>query len=316
MTGAFTYTLGAVYGQRLFSQTLTAAELAAAPPEITIYDATHDPAVISIAHIEIFIEPITLADLGSGLLVAQFIRHQNSSDRVYSSGRGFEDGREAVLLLQFPAGARVLNDGAAGRYVLIEDMAPLPDSLIDTLPVLPGEAHQAQLDYFLPYAGELEFEQAFNNALAAQVRVTVAGALRVESDFLELANRAESDYADSLRTYAGPLALAKEPVLRFVIKAGAGLAGAAIISSDALLPLLGGGGAAMLAGGLLSFAWARRRRDPNSDIEALVKDLARLDEKHEQGQLNHDVWHQQRRELKAKLAELMAGELETGRDEE
>ena len=40
---------------------------------------------------------------------------------------------------------------AAGAYVVIEDMERLPDSVIDTLPVMPGEGHRLLLEYFLPY---------------------------------------------------------------------------------------------------------------------------------------------------------------------
>ena len=41
---------------------------------------------------------------------------------------------------------------SGGRYVVIEDMARLPDSVIDTLPVLPGEGHHViLLEYWLPF---------------------------------------------------------------------------------------------------------------------------------------------------------------------
>ncbi len=307
LSAAFTYTVGAVYGQRLFSQVLPAENLVEARPALMLYDATHDPAVISVAHIELFIEPIKLADLGAGFLVSQRISHRNASDRMYTSGRGFDDGREAVLLLQFPSGARVLSGDDSGRYVLIEDMAPLPNSLLDTQPVLPGTAQQSWLEYFLPYANELQFEQAFNNALDAEVRITLAGALTIDSDFLRLVEEAP---ADNLRVYAGALKMERAPRLSFLISGAPfspSSANSALVTSD-VFPALLLGGTALAAISLAGWRWTRRRQNPAGQIEALVKELARLDEAHEQGQLNHDLWHQQRRVVKAKLAELMEAE--------
>ena len=62
---------------------------------ITVYDLAHDPSVVSVASIDLYINPLRLDDLGDGLLMTQVVGYRNDSDRLYTSGRGFEDGREA-----------------------------------------------------------------------------------------------------------------------------------------------------------------------------------------------------------------------------
>ena len=49
----------------------------------------------------------------------------------------------------------------------------------------------------------------------------------------------------------------------------------------------------------------RRKGGAGNEIDALVSELARLEEGHDQGRINHDLYHHRRRELKAKLARLM-----------
>ena len=78
-----------------------------------------------------------------------------------------------------------------------------------------------------------------------------------------------------------------------------------LITSDTLLPLLLGMGA---AGAALSVGLAllrRRQGNRSGSIESLVRQIAQLDEAHERGQINHDVYHQRRRAFKDKLAALM-----------
>ena len=52
--------------------------------------------------------------------------------------------------------------------------------------------------------------------------------------------------------------------------------------------------------------WRRRAPDQSSSIDSLAKQIAQLDDEHDRGQINHDLYHHRRRELKAKLAELMS----------
>ena len=308
LTSAFNYTVGAVYGERLFSRHLAAGQATANGYQqtITLYDMTDDPQVVSVRRIDLFIDAVNLADLGAGWLISQVIGYRNSSDRIYTSGRGFDDGREAVLLLQFPTGARLLSGDENGRYVVIEDMERLPNAIIDTLPVMPGDAHEVVLEFFLPLDGDLYYEQAFNNLVDAEINLTLAEDLQVESGFLTLSS--DSGTGDDLRVYTGQLAMEREARLQFAI-IGDPFATSSddrnVITSEnlpALMIAAGGLAAALLAGWALLM---RRGHKGENELDSLVAELARLEADHDQGRINHDLYHHRRRELKVRLAQMM-----------
>ena len=303
LTNDLNYVLGVVYKGRLFSRHLAAEE--ASDLTITVYDVTEDPLVISVGRIDLFVEAVKLAELGSGLYITQIIGFRNSSDRIYTSGRRFDDGREAVLLVQFPQGAQALSNDAGGRYVFIENVGQLPNSVIDTLPVPPGNKHQVILEYFLPLAGSAKFEQDFNSVVDAEVRVMLSAGLDVVGDSLSLENAEQ--VTEDARVYGGWLTMESEARLSFVISGDpdATSRGEMVVTQDqlAILILSAGVLGAALFGGLGYRQW--RKGAPTSEIERLAQELARLDDAHDQGRLNHDLWHQKRRELKARLAELM-----------
>ncbi len=308
LRGDYSYVLGAVYDGRLFSKRLPQLSSAIDAPEqtLTIYDETTDPLVVDIAQIDLYIEAVNGEDWGAGLYVSQLVSFRNASDRIYTSGRAFDDGREAVLLLQFPRGAQVLSGDQGERYVLIENMDSLPNSVIDTQPVAPGADHQIALEYFLPYSGGLDFQQDFSNALDAKVTLRIADTLMVESDTL-LAEREGAE--DDSRVYTGRLQLEDKPQLTFRIS-GDPFATTSVdpyVVTGEALPLLLAVAAALVGGALVALGWLQRTRTgASSEIDGLVSELARLDADHDQGRINHDLYHHRRRELKAKLSALMA----------
>lgn len=298
------YVLGVMYNEGLFSRKLDSGDISGASDVvITVYDTTNDPLAVSVAQVDLTIEPVRLADMGAGLRVSQFLTVRNNSDRVYMSGRGFDDGREAALLIQFPLGARLISGDQAGRYVVIEDIERLPNSVIDTWPVLPGEVHALVLEYWLPYENELRFEQAFNNRMDAEVTVTLAGNLELASGWLL---EIDGDYGNGNRVYHANLRMDGESEIGFSISGDPFLTSSDddwVITSEALPALLIGALAA--AGFFIAMGLAKRRGDRAGDIERLVKELARLEVDHDQGRINHDLYHHRRRELKAQLAEKM-----------
>ena len=297
------YAVGAEYAGRLFSQRVFPLE--EAEQTITIYDATNDPLAVSVARVSLSLEPATLEGLGAGLYISQILTYRNDSDRIYLSGRGFEDGREATLLIQFPQGARLLSGDANGRYVVIEDVQGLPDSAIDTLPVLPGEVHDLLLEFWLPYQDGARYEQKFNNRIDAEVTITAAEELRLESEWL---GQGAANESGAYQSYSAALRLDRDPRIGFEIS-GQPFATSSderfVVTSEALPVVLLG--AFALAGALLGgLGLMKRRQDRSgSEIDRLVAELARLEADHDQGQINHDLYHHRRRELKAKLAQLM-----------
>ncbi len=308
LSADISYVIGVIYDGRIFSRLLPAGEY---EQTITIFDLTNDPAVISVAAVDLFLNPVQLNPHGAGLHITQIIRYRNDSDRIFTSGRGFDDGREASLLLQFPLGAKIMSDDAGGRYVLIEDLEGLPDSLpallIDTLPVAPGDAHEIIVEYFLPYIEGLDFEQAFNNRVEGDITVVLPKTLTIES--AELHETPEGGGSDNVKVYAGRLNQDRDPRLRFEIAGdpfatssddSGVLTGESLLA--ALLTLIAA--AVALLGGIV--LWRRRAPDQSGSIDNLAKQIAQLDDEHDRGQINHDLYHHRRRQLKARLAELMS----------
>lgn len=300
------YALGAEYEGRFFSRRVFPLENA--EQTITIYDSTNDPLAVSVARVLISMEPVTLEGLGAGLYISQILTYRNDSDRIYISGRGFDDGREASLLIQFPQGARLLSGDENGRYVVIEDVEGLPDSVIDTLPLLPGEDHHLLLEFWLPFQEGARFNQKFNNQIDAEMMLTVTEELRLESDRLRQSPDAMA--GDGFKQYSADLTIDKDPWISFGIR-GQPFATSSddrfVVTSEALPALLLG--AVALAGALLGGIGLMKRRGDESgnEIDKLAGELARLEADHDQGRINHDLYHQRRRELKARLAQLMEG---------
>lgn len=304
LTSAFSYQVGVVYRGRLFSRRRPAGypTESAYHQDIAVYDLTHDSAVVTVSRIDMLIEAVRLGDLGRGLRVSQLLRYRNRSDRIYTSGRGLGDGREASLLIQIPSDAQVMRGDANGRYLVIEDLEQAPDSIIDTQPVFPGDVHEVLVEYFLPYVDGLTLEQPFSNVIQGDVTVTLSDHLTVVSDSLH----AESGPAGQGRVFSGQL---DSPKLAFEIRGNPFATSSddrTVITSETLLPL--GLGIGALAAAALAAVWMlarRHRRGESRQIDSLIQQIAQLDDKHDQGQINHDLYQRRRRALKERLARLM-----------
>ena len=302
LRSVFSYQVGVVYRGRLFSRRLPAGHFdgTAYHQDIAVYDLTHDASVVSVSRIDMLIEAVRLGDLGRGLRVSQRLRYRNRSDRIYTSGRGLGDGREASLLIQIPSDGQVMRGDANGRYLVIEDLEQAPDSIIDTQPVFPGDVHDVLVEYFLPYVDGLTLEQPFSDVIQGDVTVTLSDHLTVISDSLH----AESGPVGQGRVFSGQL---DSPKLVFEIRGNPFATSSddrAVITSEALPPL--GLGIGALAAVALAAVWMMaRRRGESRQIDDLIQQIARLDEAHDQGQINHDLYQRRRRALKEELARLM-----------
>lgn len=304
LTSAFSYQVGVVYRGRLFSHRRPAGHPteAAYHQDIAVYDLTHDSSMVTVSRIDMLIEAVRLGDLGRGLRVSQLLRYRNRSDRIYTSGRGLGDGREASLLIQIPSDAQVMRGDANGRYLIIEDLEQAPDSIIDTQPVFPGDVHEVPVEYFLPYVDGLTLEQPFSNVIQGEVTVTLSDHLDVVSDSLH----AESGPAGQGRVFSGQL---DSPKLAFEIRGNPFATSSddrTVITSETLLPL--GLGIGALAAAALAAVWMlarRHRRGESRQIDSLIQQIAQLDDKHDRGQINHDLYQRRRRALKERLARLM-----------
>src|SRR5690606_26516007 len=113
--------------------------------------------------------------------------------------------------------------------------------------------------------------------------------------------------------YGGTLQLGADEALTFELRGepapeAAQIQPPDVVTSNNLLPvaiLLVVVPAAIV--GVLYLLYRRQKPAARDDrlIDGLVRQIAELDEAHEKGEINHDVYRRQRQQLKQRLAELM-----------
>lgn len=310
----YSYAVTVSYRDRTFASAVVrgSAATTALDLPVTIYELTEDPAVIRITGAVWQINAIA-----DGLQVAQVLVFENTSDRLFTSSRAVSDTQFASVLVTLPVGAVVLGfPGAQDRY-LVDSSQPEP-VVIDTMPVVPGDDHVFQVVYFLPYNGGAIIEQP--------VGYPFQGAARLLLSPLSLSATGDQFPAIGPQTvgesvyngYGSTLSLLPGDVFRFELSGASAPAaaqvetGGAAASNTLVIGLVGVVAGAVIAFGA-AYALTRRRRpatvptavDKNRLIDALTRQIAELDEVHDRGQINHDLYHRQRKQLKARLVELI-----------
>ena len=275
---------------------------------ISIYELTEDPSVLSISSSEAQLS----AQTGT-LEVRQVIRFHNSSDRLYTTSKDLGGGRFGSVLISLPPGAQVVSLDNQTRYIF----SPSDFSLLDTTAVLPGDVHVVIIAYIIPYDGSAALiEQPMNYPFDGQVRLLVSqDALQIKSE--QLPDVGSQAIAESVyKRYQGILKLKAGDVIRYEVSGSAGATNfsagtakkvAAASNSNIvlyiLIALIGIGLAATVLAIILQQRQNRPAR-PDQLINALMQQIALLDQKHAAGELPHDLWHQQRKPLQARLEEL------------
>lgn len=306
VSAANQYAVAARYRERIFSSEVVTGDPAA--PDmvlpLTIYELTEDPSVISISSV------VTQVNIvGDTMEVRQAFTFNNRSDRLLTSSTEVSTGHFASVAVKLPPGAQVVQLDETGRYVLADDGT----TLVDTLPVVPGDGHGLLVIYLIPYDNiSAIIEQEINYPLAGEVRLLVwPTTLEIITEQLT-SGEAEARTGITYQTFSGSLALIPGDVLRYTLRGAASSAAENMVvttRSNTVLPILLIliGGAVAVVGSVLFF----RGRRPHGEqarqhaIDTLLEQVAELDRLHQSGQLNHDVWHRQRGPLKARLASLM-----------
>lgn len=270
--------------------------------ELDIFERIDAPASISLSAVDLFVEQLTVPDLGTGLVIRQTNRYDNAADRVYWT-QPSADSPPVSLLVELPPGAFVIATGdlSSNRYVVSNDEG----IILDTAPVYPGE-HIIEFQYFVPYERGAIIDQALNVPLAGLVTVDLAtSALRITSDtFTEV----ETDAPEIASRYQADLTVERRGSLAFEI-AGSIFASEnssddpTLITNDVLLPLL-----VIFIVGLVVLIvvlfWLQGRGSTEREINTLVQQLTLLETMRDAGQINHDVYRRQQKELQARLAAL------------
>jgi mono/diheme cytochrome c family protein len=275
---------------------------------ILIYEVTDDESVLSINTIA-----VQVTQMEDSLQVLQIVTYDNSSDRLYSQSENIApEGEEplfASVTVSLPPGSIVGGFDSNPRYQIDAETF----TVTDTQPVLPGAGHTVQLAYFIPFERDAIIEHPLDYDMNGLFRLLARPAtMEVTGDAIQAFGEVpirDIIYAE----YGGEYTLAKGDTLRYELERGreprvAGEAGG--IGNVGTLPIVLfvlSGASALTALGL--FVYGRVQGDPKKkldrEIDELASQIAKLDNAHDSGSINHDVYQRQRAELKEKLRSLM-----------
>lgn len=265
---------------------------------VTIYDVTSDPSVVQMTR---SLSQVYAAS--DGLEVMQILTFDNTSDRIFMTGEAVSEFRQVSISIELPEGARFVNTDDTGRYRLSSD----GKRVLDTQPIFPDDTHIVHVLYKLPLNDRVRVELPLDYALNGSVEVILPESLKFESTQLTQ-QQSQIFGGDTYQTYQGNLVLAPGDRLNYEIS---GIAGSAPngLSSNILLGavLLGVGIGAIAAAAILYVRGRQRQPIPDSALSPndLVRQIAELDQLHEQGQLGEAAYENQRRSLKAQLTQLL-----------
>jgi hypothetical protein len=188
------------------------------------------------------------------------------------------------------------------------------------MPVVPGEDHVFQVVYFLPYNGGAIVEQPIDYPFQGTARLLLSPLSLTASGDQFPAVGPQTVGESVYNGYGSNLSLLPGDVFRFELAgasapAAAEIGGSSAVASNTLvIGIIGVGLGALIAFGV-GYTLMRRRVasypeaappvDRNRLIDALTRQIAELDEAHDRGQINHDLYHHQRKQLKARLAQLV-----------
>lgn len=303
------YIAAVIHRDHIFSSPFVKGSAAPIDLPITIYEPTQDPSVLSIIGTVIQVNP----GAADTLEFRQVVRFRNSSDRIYTTQQDVGGGHFASVVITLPPGAQVVSFDDPNRYIVAEE----DFTVVDTVPIFPGDDNLSIVVYILPYDGKAAvIEQPFNYPFQGQGRLLISNqALAVKSDQLPELDKetlGETEY----QAYGALLDLTPGGFIRYELSGGGASAASSTsaASGDSVTMVLAVITALAIAiiGGLL-FMRTRRPAAPSTDqiIDGLIRQIEMLDRNHADGELNHDVWQRQRGALKARLDTLL-GEGEGG----
>ncbi len=319
-----TYAVSTIYQKRQF-----VSETATGDPNarnmnlpLKLYEVTSDPGVISITSMVMRVN-----GTADSIQVAQVIRFRNRSDRVFGTAQPISGQMYGSVTLALPKGAVLMGFAdESSRFVL----APDGSSFTDTLPVIPNEDHVVHYIYSLPYRPEgTSFEWPIGYAVDGPLQLLLNPPTLSATSQQLISLGTQTMGSTTFQVYSGQVEMNAGDVLRFNLSGQPGGPSASgdspMVSARELLvgALIGMGIAAIAIGLILLIRDYRRKGQPthpqktvgalskanaqmqDKQVEALIGELARLDEKHEQGKLGKAAYQRQRKMLKARLAELM-----------
>ncbi len=268
---------------------------------INIYEVADNAVNIKISEMVTMMQVNTTSN---ELQVVQIVSFTNDSDRAYLKT---VDGTQMSTSVKLPKGA-AFQDFSNGKYKL----SPDGTEVFDTEPVMPGNPHIMHLGYSLPYTGQMSIEQPIDYALNGKVQVMVANkGLSISGD--QFASLGASQLgSQTYQSFGGQFTRAAGDSLRYDLtgSVAATTTTTAVANSNIISPLA----YILIAIGLVAIGTAlgffmRERTDqrsqPQSQTNDLMKQIADLDVRHNEGKINEAQYLKQRTALKAQLVALM-----------
>lgn len=300
-----------VQGNQFASALVAGSQLteSSADLSITLYDFTNDPSALAVntlqAQVVVSLNEIQVLDL---------YRFTNSGSTAYRA----EDG--SSVRVNIPENATLVDMGST-RFVPSADGR----QLIDTAPVLPGEAHTLHVLYTLPYGGAATISHVVDYPLLNGFQVIIDNpGLTVSGDGIEPIGGGSGGMAFGVSasmpagatvsyTISGIPAAAPTAVPGQTDSTGAAAAAAGVPSLSVILMILGG---ACIGIAAVLFIRERRGHTPvatgaaDPRVNALVQQIAELDVAFQAGTLSKEDYEVQRSALKAQLLTFARGNAE------
>lgn len=278
--------------------------------DITLYETTEDPTAINLKEIDFVVQYLTVDGVGTGLVITQQNIYENVTDRMFHILTP-TNNMYASLLIQLPVGAVILNDPSDSRF--IQDKNDY--ALVDLRPVYPG-THTVEAVYFIPYETGRVIDEPVNYRFKGDVNVVLTvPELKLETDNFE-----EAKDQVNLGTDTNPL-MGRKFTSTYDLKTGESVifdiegqvfrsantsANSSLITQEQILPILlviVAVSGFVIVGIMLMLR--SRAKNPQAEIDRLLKEIAELEALHEAGRINHDAFQQKRKALRDKVAQLM-----------
>jgi mono/diheme cytochrome c family protein len=276
--------------------------------EVLIFDRTNDASVLQYTS---GVMQIRFSQFG--MEVVEVMTINNSSDKVFLTDEYIGDEQRVALRIPLPPGAVNVGfePGTQNRRFFISEDGT---AVIDTQPVRPGRG-EVYYTYLIPYQDGAIIEQELTYPLTGSFHLLLqAGQVQVSASSFATTGEPVTMGTQNFDAYVASLDLEPGDALTFTLSGTPQvLAEAQTTTSSsgksiptAVLVMLIVGILFIGAGGFL-FLLRQTPGDPAKKvIEELLEEIADLDNRHDQGELNHDYYQRMRAELKAELAELMS----------
>jgi mono/diheme cytochrome c family protein len=261
--------------------------------DVTVYDVTDDTAVLQLTRV------LTQVDLlpDNTLRIWQMYSWVNTSDKLFATGSG--TGHQLSVRVPVPANATLSSENDMTRYLYDSESG----YVYDTYPLLPGEEHSFYLQYTAPFSGSLELDQQFDYTLTGVYQVYAdESVFNLKADGWSEIQTQEFQGA----TYTGLGTIGDEHPLTISLSSKGFSFNFDKQTMGMILTVVG-----IVFMGVAAFLFMRGSKssevalDPSARVQALMKEIANLDDRYQAQKISESSYKSKREKLKGQLAALM-----------